>query len=163
MCVGFVWRHSSQCALSIVLLWPVRDPDLDSSTKSVLPQLCLALQGGCSALASERMCICVCAFNVRLLLFVLGRYCCCSLSWEVGLTTFLFGSLEPSRNRHAPILLQRLNSSFLVYLFFFAEGTLLPLVAQSPVLLWTNLCGSLSIYVFVLVLCLCECLTILQE
>lgn len=42
---------------------PVRDPDLNYSLKSVLPQLCLALQGdnpARSALTSERMCICVC-------------------------------------------------------------------------------------------------------
>lgn len=61
---------------------PVRVPDLDSPSKSVLLQLYLALQGGCPAcitLTSESKCVRAFTY-VCLLLLYLGGYGCRSLS-----------------------------------------------------------------------------------
>lgn len=122
MCVGFVWGGR-----------PVRDADLECPSKSVSPLLCLALQGRPSSLQCTQirkdvyLCVRVCAHLLMCACFccISGSYCCCSLSWEVGLTTFLLGSLEPSRNGHVLIHMQRL-SSLLPLFFSFLSWKLLP-------------------------------------
>lgn len=124
------------------------------------PQLCVALQGGCpacSAITSERMCIFVCVHSLMSACFchISGSYCCCSLSWEVGLMTFLLGSLELSRNEYVPTHM-KFSPSPLFFPFTIRRSTI-PFFTASCVPLhqfmsmYSHIYVSINQYVFVFI------------
>lgn len=127
---------------------PVRDPDLDECAASTL----FGPAGRLPGLHSHQkrcvclcVCLCVCADSLMCACFccVSGSYCCCRLSWEVGLTTFLLGSLEPSRNGHVPIHMRRLSSLLALFYLLFSRKLLF---AKPPLCICIYFC--LCIYIF---------------